>query len=95
MKRARFSLIRMLIVFTVALSPGMFTNGDSPRESRYATYFACAILGSYFVVGFILWLREILLREFRKPGFCQCCGYDLTGNVSGRCPECGIKINLH
>ncbi len=23
-----------------------------------------------------------------KPGHCPC-GYDLTGNVSGRCPECG------
>jgi hypothetical protein len=22
-------------------------------------------------------------------GFCQGCGYDMTGNVSGRCPECG------
>lgn len=23
------------------------------------------------------------------PGFCRKCGYDLTGNASGRCPECG------
>ncbi|MBP7746729.1 MAG: hypothetical protein KA383_11420 [Phycisphaerae bacterium] len=23
------------------------------------------------------------------PGHCTGCGYDLTGNVSGRCPECG------
>ena len=26
------------------------------------------------------------------PGHCQDCGYDLTGNVSGVCPECGSKI---
>jgi len=26
------------------------------------------------------------------PGYCQKCGYDLTGNVSGRCPECGAKV---
>lgn len=25
-------------------------------------------------------------------GHCAACGYDLTGNESGRCPECGIKI---
>lgn len=25
---------------------------------------------------------------------CQKCGYDRTGNVSGRCPECGLKISL-
>jgi hypothetical protein len=23
------------------------------------------------------------------PGHCRQCGYDLTGNVTGRCPECG------
>jgi hypothetical protein len=26
------------------------------------------------------------------PGHCQRCGYDLTGNVSGRCPECGTEV---
>ncbi len=26
------------------------------------------------------------------PGHCQKCGYDLTGNESGRCPECGRTI---
>jgi len=31
------------------------------------------------------WWRDRRL----PPGHCQACGYDLTGNVSGRCPECG------
>ena len=26
-----------------------------------------------------------------KPGHCRC-GYDLTGNTSGTCPECGIEV---
>ena len=26
-----------------------------------------------------------------KPGHCRC-GYDLTGNTSGVCPECGIEV---
>ncbi len=26
------------------------------------------------------------------PGHCRRCGYDLTGNVSGRCPECGEDV---
>ncbi|NLE96308.1 MAG: hypothetical protein GX600_11650 [Dehalococcoidia bacterium] len=26
------------------------------------------------------------------PGHCQKCGYNLTGNVSGICPECGEKV---
>jgi hypothetical protein len=30
----------------------------------------------------------------RTPGgHCEKCGYDLTGNVSGRCPECGEVAN--
>lgn len=24
---------------------------------------------------------------------CSSCGYNLTGNVSGRCPECGVLIS--
>ena len=28
----------------------------------------------------------------RKRGLCIRCGYDLTGNVSGTCPECGEAI---
>lgn len=35
-----------------------------------------------------LWWRN---RPFPN-GRCQRCGYDLTGNVSGRCPECGEAI---
>lgn len=26
------------------------------------------------------------------PHCCRSCGYDLTGNTSGVCPECGVKI---
>ncbi len=28
----------------------------------------------------------------RKKGLCLICGYNLTGNMSGVCPECGEKI---
>lgn len=28
-------------------------------------------------------------RRRRNPGSCAQCGYDLTGNLSGVCPECG------
>ena len=36
-----------------------------------------------------------LRRDLRiPPGHCQRCGYDLTGNVSGRCPECGTGTEV-
>ena len=34
----------------------------------------------------LLWWRN---RRRFPHGHCRNCGYDLTGNVSGRCPECG------
>ena len=31
-------------------------------------------------------------RRVFPQGHCQKCGYNLTGNVSGVCPECGEQI---
>ena len=36
----------------------------------------------------ILWWRD----RRPKDGLCTACGYDLTGNVSGACPECGTAV---
>jgi len=33
-------------------------------------------------------------RKRRVPGYCLHCGYNLTGNISGVCPECGKPIAL-
>lgn len=34
----------------------------------------------------LLWLRP---GRRPPPGHCPTCGYDLTGNMTGTCPECG------
>lgn len=34
-----------------------------------------------------------LYRKRTAPGHCQTCGYNLTGNVSGICSECGEPVN--
>lgn len=34
----------------------------------------------------------VLKRSRRRIGLCQTCSYDLTGNISGICPECGARI---
>ena len=45
------------------------------------------------LAGFVAWG---VVNHFRPrpipPGHCQTCGYNLTGNVSGRCPECGTDV---
>jgi hypothetical protein len=41
----------------------------------------------------LAWLAHHLLqRRRRRPGLCPQCSYNLTGNVSGVCPECGSKV---
>lgn len=37
------------------------------------------------------WRRRRRLSRSRR-GLCTACGYDLTGNVSGVCPECGNAV---
>ncbi|HXE52163.1 MAG TPA: hypothetical protein VN541_04075 [Tepidisphaeraceae bacterium] len=36
-----------------------------------------------------VWLRE---RHRMRSTLCRACAYDLTGNTSGMCPECGTAI---
>lgn len=44
---------------------------------------ACLIL-----LGSALWF----IGSRTVPGFCRKCSYDLTGNTSGHCPECGAPF---
>lgn len=46
-----------------------------------------------FVLGnVVLALLAWRLRRPPPPGHCRTCGYDLTGNVTGMCSECGSEI---
>ena len=37
----------------------------------------------------------VSFRRLSETPECETCGYNLTGNVSGRCPECGTEIVPH
>ncbi len=59
---------------------------DSPAAALQVAAFAAVCFGPAFG---LTWLG---LHCRHKPGHCDRCGYDLTGNVSGRCPECGRPV---
>ena len=46
-------------------------------------------LGSGYGYSTAWFARASRLARTAALGFCASCGYDLTGNVSGICPECG------
>ena len=71
----------------------------NPRGMRWWPEFGGARSGTrvcmplWVVLMPALALAILAWRRGRVPsGACRACGYDLTGNVSGRCPECGRSV---
>jgi hypothetical protein len=69
------------------------------RHVRYTFIVDLVVIGVAAYVGtFIgerLWLRvaiRYLQGRLTEMGRCAGCGYNLTGNTSGVCPECGIVV---
>ena len=46
-----------------------------------------------YCVGVLEWLPGHERWARARKGLCAKCGYDLSGNVSGRCPECGEAVD--
>lgn len=45
------------------------------------------LAGPIYVIG-----RRLQRHRRRKRGLCLDCGYNLAGNTTGRCPECGNTV---
>jgi len=53
-------------------------------------------LGDRFAGTRVIWKKYAHLPVFGGDALvCEQCGYDLQGNVSGVCPECGTAISEH
>lgn len=51
---------------------------------------SAVLLLGLLMTGPVLFIDYV--KERPPPGGCYACGYDLTGNASGICPECGTRI---
>jgi hypothetical protein len=70
-----------------------FHNGTL-RGHPWSYYLAGAALNVAVAVLAIRYDRLRLRREGRtERGECLACGYSLTGNVTGVCPECGTHLS--
>src|SRR5688572_13300102 len=65
---------------------------DTPSNSRWrrGIWVPCSFVAAAAALPPAFWAwRFHRSRRLRRPGLCLKCGYDLTGNLSGVCPECG------
>lgn len=92
-----FGVVGQLLmpVWFVLLCLGMIkvsVFGLDASEAVYAlntTILLTAVYG-VFILGDVVPIRRTLKKL--PLGHCASCGYNLTGNVSGRCPECGVPV---
>src|SRR4051794_21950994 len=67
-------------------------------RDRALTWGGSPLLCGGIVYAGGLMMQQVMLRHLRPhirrelPGRCRGCGYDLTGNTSGVCPECGAPV---
>jgi len=82
------------VLFTTGLEYG---SSASPETKGLGTIFIglplCA-LGLLVLITGVVHAAMYRSKTSQLPGHCRRCGYNLTGNVSGRCPECGTEIDL-
>jgi predicted RNA-binding Zn-ribbon protein involved in translation (DUF1610 family) len=72
---------------------GMFVAQTVPAFlSNRSEWYLCFFNLAHVVLPVATAAALLRLLQLKQPGFCQECGYNLTGNVSGVCPECGTKI---
>jgi len=71
--------------------------GDRPPVTHHrlivVPYWLPAALFAIPPAVWLIALRRRWRRRYRLAhGLCLTCGYNLTGNVTGRCPECGAPV---
>lgn len=68
--------------------------GASTPLGAKASILMVFLAGAAFLVPlFVIGRRPSLKARFFAQNLCRGCGYDLTGNCTGTCPECGTRVD--
>jgi hypothetical protein len=65
---------------------------DSDATREMAGYLIVLLLGIAVLAILVFVIQRIGSPKPPPAGICRHCGYSLTGNVSGVCPECGTRV---
>lgn len=79
-----------LVCATILVMPPNYTLTLKGLTSNDRLFWG--VIGIAFAVGVLVYDR---LHPVRDPLACASCGYDLRGNLTGVCPECGRPIGVH
>jgi hypothetical protein len=77
----------LLLVLWVGIVLACLTMLVFEQGGRWILYSVFALAAGLGVV--CLGIMAVPVPKTYPVGFCEQCGYDLTGNQSGRCSECG------
>jgi hypothetical protein len=96
--RATIAVIGGLVFFPVAQKVGLDLTSRRPHGPTLFLVVECVcLMGSLLIaVSSYGLLTRKYYRTWRPDSHPHCpqCEYDLTGNVSGVCPECGERIRV-
>jgi len=85
--------LRFTLLEYVSAPLGLFLphGGHSPYPGTIDLIaFICMLPVNSYMVGYLIaWLIGKIPKRFADPKLCAGCGYDLTANETGQCPECG------
>lgn len=84
-------LLARLAVLLLTIRLGLAVDHEIDTAAWVALPWAC-VVACWLVIPSLLrlWYRRRLSQLLL--GYCACCGYNLTGNVSGVCSECGTPL---
>jgi hypothetical protein len=88
------------IIFLLAYYP--FSGGSPPFYYSYTFRYVGRLHSIWLLIVFPSMIATIVAygiltyyygpEPYDNENHCRKCGYNLTGNVSGICPECGERI---
>ena len=84
----------MIIIFGTPVVAVLIdhSRADSTVSALIIVASLLAVCGVTSVLVIRRGYRDAVRADWRKHGRCPACGYSLTGNVSGVCPECGTRV---
>ena len=81
------------LAFVVLVIVTSVTTIGASILSRQDDIFIAPIIAIVALLTTTVYLAKTLPDKLVPEGCCANCGYNLTGNVSGVCPECGLSIS--